>query len=467
MTRESDGALRVGRYALYDIIGSGAMAHVHLGRMGGDAGFSSTVAIKRLRAELVRDPDFVARFLDEARLSARVRHPNVVQTLDVVSEGGELFVVMEYVRGESLARLADAARQQGAPIRPELAATIVGDVLRGLHAAHEATGDDGAPLEIVHRDVSPQNIVVGTDGTTRVLDFGVAKAAVRVAATRDGRVRGKLAYMAPEQLRGKATRASDIYAASIVLWELLSDERLFSGARDTDVIEAALFADIPRPSAARREQGSLASTAVSALDDVVMRGLAREPRDRFATAREMAVALEQAVAPVPREEVAAWVAGLAAEGLRDRARLVERVEALADAPTQVNVRATPERPRPPMRGLRIGRTAAIVAVGAIAALVYALARRDGSAPSAGGDEALPSNDRPLAAASAEGDREGERGGATVDLAARRPDLAPVRARPRTMTAPRSASPARKASPCDPPFSLDDGGRKLYKENCLR
>jgi eukaryotic-like serine/threonine-protein kinase len=184
------------RYVLHDEIASGGMGAVHLARLRGARGFARTVAIKRLHPHVARDPDVLAMFLDEAHLAARVRHPNVVATLDVVAQGDEVFLVMEYVEGESLSRL-----QKTPEIPLAIASAIVCDMLHGLHAAHEAVSERGEPLQIVHRDVSPQNILVGLDGATRVVDFGIAKAASRLQTTRDGVIKGKLRYMAPEQIR--------------------------------------------------------------------------------------------------------------------------------------------------------------------------------------------------------------------------------------------------------------------------
>src|SRR5262249_48804205 len=171
----------------------------------------------------------------EAWLAARIHHPNVVQTLDIVSEGGELFLVMDFVHGETLSRIWRALREADPPsIAPApVTASIVCGGLHGLHAAHEAKDEAGKPLNIVHRDVSPQNVMVGTDGVARLLDFGVAKAAVRLQSTHEGQVKGKIAYMAPEQLdRHEATRSSDIYAAAVLLWEGLAGRRLFEAGTE-------------------------------------------------------------------------------------------------------------------------------------------------------------------------------------------------------------------------------------------
>ena len=218
----------IGRYALYDQIAAGGMATVHFGRLHGPVGFSRLVAVKRLHPEFSRDREFVSMFIDEARHAARVRHPNVVQTLNVVDTEGELFVVMEYVQGESLARLLQAARTAG-PVPIPIACAIMCGVLNGLHAAHEATDTDGEPLGLVHRDVSPQNVLVGVDGIPRVLDFGIALVTSRKRTTGDGKLKGKFGYMAPEHIDGHACRQSDVFATGIVLWEVLTGKRLFGG----------------------------------------------------------------------------------------------------------------------------------------------------------------------------------------------------------------------------------------------
>ncbi len=270
----------VGRYALFDAIASGGMASVHLGRLMGPVGFSRTVAIKRLHETFATDPEFVAMFMDEARLAARIRHPNVVPTLDVVALERELLLVMEYVSGESLSLLLKRARTEKRPTPIPVVVDILIDTLSGLHAAHEATNEKGEPLDIVHRDVSPQNILVGTDGVARLLDFGVAKAVGRMHETRAGQVKGKIRYMAPEQITGKGvTRTADIYAASIVLWEAVTGKRLFTGDTDAEVMFRVLEGKVDPPSRHRPD-------VPRALDEIILRGLSPKPSDRFATAQE-------------------------------------------------------------------------------------------------------------------------------------------------------------------------------------
>jgi serine/threonine-protein kinase len=321
MTASEAAPRIVGRYALFGAIAAGGMASVHLGRLMGPVGFSRTVAVKRLHESFATDPDFVAMFLDEARLAARIRHPNVVPTLDVVAFERELLLVMEYVAGESLSLLLRRVREAKRLAPIPVVADIVVNVLAGLHAAHDATDERGQPLLIVHRDVSPQNILVGTDGVARVLDFGVAKAVGTSHQTREGQVKGKVRYMAPEQIHGRRgiARTVDVYAASIVLWEALTGERMFKAENDVGVMYEVLQGRAEPPSRLRPDVGR-------ALDEVVLRGLAAKPEDRFPTAQAMAAALEAAVAPVPRSAVAAWVrehAGPALEARRARVAFVE------------------------------------------------------------------------------------------------------------------------------------------------
>ncbi len=314
----ADSVRVVGRYALHAELAAGGMSTVHIGRMTAPGGFRRTVAIKRLLPSISREPEFVARFLDEARMAARIQHHNVVSTLDVVRSEGELFLVMEYVQGETLAGLLELAPSRKLPV--DIACAIGGCMLAGLHAAHEARDEEGKPLAIVHRDISPQNVIVGVDGVARLLDFGIATAAGRCHITTDGAIRGKLQYMAPELLSGSAaSRATDIYAASIVMWECLTGKRYLSGATD-----AALIASILMPP--QKGLRSVAPEVPEAVDAVVRRGLSVDPSDRFADAREMALALANASRSAPAPRVGAFVERLAKASLERRARIVASVD---------------------------------------------------------------------------------------------------------------------------------------------
>jgi eukaryotic-like serine/threonine-protein kinase len=310
----------IGRYALFGEIAAGGMATVHYGRLVGPVGFSRTVAIKRLHAQFAKDPEFAAMFLDEARLAARIRHPNVVQTLDVVSLDGELFLVMDYVQGESLVRLLRACATTKQVVPLEVVSGIICGALHGLHSAHEATSEDGQPLGIVHRDVSPQNILVGSDGVPRVLDFGVAKAAGRVQTTREGQLKGKLSYMSPEQIQSESVdRRTDVYAMGVVLWETLTLQRLFAGDGEGAVIKKVL-------AGAREPPSAVAPHVPKSVDEVALRALEEDPDKRFQTAREMALALEAIVPMASATRIADWLERSVGEVLAQRARSVAEIE---------------------------------------------------------------------------------------------------------------------------------------------
>jgi serine/threonine-protein kinase len=375
---------RIGRYAIFDAIASGGMATVHFGRIVGPAGFSRTVAIKRLHPHLATDPSLVAMFLDEARLAARIVHPNVVGILDVVNEGEELFLVMDYVRGDSLSHLLRRAVAAGKPVPPGIVSAIVVGAAHGLHAAHETVDEHGASLQIVHRDVSPQNILVGVDGGPRIVDFGVAKAASRLQSTRDGEVKGKLSYMAPEQLtRQPVDRRADVWALGVVLWELLTGKRLFQSEDALGAVEMVLMAPFDPP--------SKHADVVAAADEACMRALRRNRDERHATALELALELAKAIPPATAIEVGAWVKELAGDTIESRSRRLREIEttklgddgtgvavldrmiAIAESPTVVPATANPPmaaplaETRPPTR-----RRSLVAGAGGLALVFLAL-----------------------------------------------------------------------------------------------
>ncbi len=298
------------------------MATVHLGRLIGPVGFSRTVAIKRLHPQFAKDPEFVSMFLDEARLAARIQHPNVVPTLDVVATGGELFLVMEYVRGESLGQLVRCAAERGERVPARIAAAMISGALQGLHAAHESKDEGGSMLGLVHRDISPQNVLVGVDGTARVLDFGVAKAENKMHATRDGQLKGKILYMSPEQLEDNdIDRTTDIYAMGLVLFEVLCGERMFSGSKDGKAIAKIMRNEVRVPSEV--------VPALQPFDAVVRKATSLATTDRYATAREMASAVERVGGVASPAEVADWVESYAGERINARTRRVAEIESAA------------------------------------------------------------------------------------------------------------------------------------------
>jgi eukaryotic-like serine/threonine-protein kinase len=305
-----------GRYRLGQPIASGGMATVYAAELVGPGGFARKVAIKRMHGHLAGDEEFLAMFMDEARVAACVHHPNVVATHEVVAEGDELFLVMEYIEGASLGQLVGRANKRGETVPLAIALAIGADMARGLHAAHTARGPDGEALEIVHRDVSPQNVLVGLDGRARITDFGVAKARSRLQITGDGVLKGKMSYMAPELLGGAAAaRVTDVYAAGVVLWELCTGRRLFPVSGDA-VIGAVL-------EGAKAPPSRYAPAVPPALDAAVMRALTREPAARFPTAQALATALERVGGAADEDTVRAWVERLSVAPARSSAPELE------------------------------------------------------------------------------------------------------------------------------------------------
>jgi serine/threonine protein kinase len=339
---------------IYGELASGGMATVHLGRLLGPVGFSKTVAIKRLHQHLASEPDFVAMLIDEAKLVSSINHPNVVASLDVVYEDDELLLVMDYIEGETLARLLAPSRHDTTldPPSREIVARVVIDVLSGLNAAHTAKTLGGQPLHIVHRDVSPQNIMVGIDGIARVLDFGIAKAEHRRYTTRPGHIKGKFAYMSPEQIRGHRVDArTDVFAAGVVLWECLTKRRLFRVDGDDQKVDGVLTMPIRPP--------SHFDPAISPeLDEVVLKALARDAAARFGSAAEFAEALRAVVAPASPVEVGRWVTQAAKRAISDRSELLSDLETstinVARGPSVDRFARTAEAPSP-VRSARSAR----------------------------------------------------------------------------------------------------------------
>jgi len=279
----------LGRYECLATIGEGGMARVILARQRGPAGFEKAVVIKVIHPRMSQDQSAVGMLLDEARIAAQINHRNVVQTYELGEAHGTWYIVMEYLHGESLHRILKAAAL-GPGIDPRLSARIVADAAEGLHAAHELVDFSNRHHGIIHRDVSPGNIVVLYDGTVKVVDFGIAKANDRVSTTtQDGQLKGKYAYMSPEQIRNEPLdRRSDVFSLGIVLWEALTLHRLFYATNVAATLMQILEAPRVAPSQIRPEISP-------AIDAVALKALAVDPRDRFQTAGEMRAALEDAI----------------------------------------------------------------------------------------------------------------------------------------------------------------------------
>ncbi len=328
---------RLDRYELLCPIASGGMASVWLAQLRGKRGFEKLFAIKTIKADLTDDATFQEMFLDEARIASGIQHPNVAQILDLGEQDEVLYIVMEWVDGDSLSRILKLGRKRGHAVPIGVALRIVADACEGLHAAHELRDDQGRDLGVVHRDVSPQNLLVSTAGSIKVIDFGIAKATNRHAGdTREGIVKGKVRYMAPEQVNGKSTdRRADVWAMGVCLYELVTGELPFDSKNDVDVVRRLMSDEAP----------PLPGGAVpAAVDQVLARSLVRMRDARFPTAASMHRALEEAIDDIggaaTNEDVAEYVRKAVPELEKQRRATVTKALAEAKARTK-----EPEVPR--------------------------------------------------------------------------------------------------------------------------
>ena len=521
---DSKAPLIIGRYVLGAPIARGGMATIHIARLTGVEGFSRMVAAKRLNPELTEDHEFVAMFLDEARIASKVHHPNVVPVLDVVMTGNELVLVEEYIHGVPLSVLFKEARRRGASVPVPIAVTIVANILAGLEGAHEARDELGQHLEIVHRDVSPQNVMVAVDGTARLLDFGVAKATLSAHITREGTFKGKIAYTAPEQLRGVVSKASDIYATGVILWEALVGRRMHEGATEQMVLSRIMTGELPTISdalaASRQSIPEERWEQLKLLEPMVSIALALEPEDRFTSAAAMEQALVDAIPRVPPIDVAEWMRDLGQAFLAGREKTLANDEAswrrqrggaesgptLDSGPRSsreppmsmsppsrsgVASRPGPRSPLPPMPPPpEAGRTRRLTLFAAAAVLLVTLGvlatvglRRVGEAnepPAPSGIASSPPSPATAPAAAtvptstssvATAAPSATAGDATVAPIRRAPPPPPVYVGRRGSTPSPAVPPptpnttSTTADPCNPPYYFD-GKKKLYKPGCL-
>jgi eukaryotic-like serine/threonine-protein kinase len=357
---------RVGSYELLLPIASGGMATVYLARKRGARGFERDVALKLTHSFLREQPEWTAQLIEEAKLAGRIHHPNVVEVLDVEDDPQGVFLVMPYVEGDTLGGLFKHALSEGAPIPTDIALRVLVDALAGLNAAHEMKDEDGQPLGLVHRDFTPQNILVGIDGVSRLADFGVAKAASRMGGTRTGVVKGKAAYMAPEQVRGQPLdRRADVWAAGVVAWELFAGKRMRLADEDQAVLLLKAVSEAPpRLRTARPD-------VPPAVDEAVATALTLDRARRCPTAHRFSEALVRAwsgvAAPASHAAVAAYVgatSGLAIAKRRERASAI--LQERAAQATESPLVASSDRPSAVV--VKRSRTAPVV-LGAICVVV--------------------------------------------------------------------------------------------------
>lgn len=304
-----------GPYRLGARIAQGGMAEIYLAVKSGLAGFEKLVVIKRILPHFEADKQFVQMFLDEARLAAQLRHPGIVTIVDLRRDQS-FEVVMEYIRGESLAVVVWRQAKKKLRMPPILAAGVIAQVADALHHAHQASDSSGQPLHLVHRDVTPSNIILGYDGQSKLIDFGIAKAAHHLSYTRPGTVKGKFAYSSPEQVRGnQCDGRSDVFALGVVFWELLTGQRLFHADNPAAVVSKVTSEPIERPS-------DLRDDVPPSFDDVVLRALVRDVDKRYQSAAEyrdaVLAALRDLGTSVRREDVAEWMKVALADSLERR-----------------------------------------------------------------------------------------------------------------------------------------------------
>lgn len=438
----------VGSYQPLLELASGGMGVVYVARKTGGAGFERLVALKRVHRHVLADPAYRDMLREEARLLSLVHHANVASVLDVVDADGELSIVLEYIESMSLAALLAASAERGERLPVAVTARIVADALAGLQAAHVALGADGKPLGIIHRDVSPQNVLVGVDGVSRLIDFGIAKASRATTPpleqTDSGVLKGKLRYMSPEQLvQGALDCRSDVYSAGVVLYEAVTGQRLFRpNVDESDALLNQLIGNVAPPT-------ELVPELPAGVEEVVMKALARDRAERFQTAAEFEEALTRAVPVASRSDVARVVESYAGPTVAERrARLRQASQTMpppapAPAPASASASASSvssERtPEPTLRDRRALPIvlAAVAGLGVVAAIgAAALGRRTAERATADGNRARAEEAAAAAPASnaapvASGDE-----AATTSDAGATPEAAQGAA-PRPRTAPRT------------------------------
>jgi serine/threonine protein kinase len=370
----ASSAVRFGKYTLIAKLDTGGMAEIFFARFEGVAGFEKPVVIKRILPELAEEERFVTMFLNEARLAARITHPNVCQVYDLGRIEGRYFMALEYLDGVPLTSLVRLVRTAPAAGELRLVAGLFLQACEGLHHAHEQRDFEGRPINLIHRDISPQNLFVTVDGIVKVLDFGVAKARTVSAKAISGNLKGKYAYMAPEQLRGQALdRRADIFALGVVLFAMLTGKHLFR--RESELLTFKAITEEP----IMRAQ-ELRADLPREIDEAIVRALSRDREVRFPTARAFGEAVVRAVAPMggplSAPEISEHVRTLCGREIADRRTAISRgtafVERGGDRMKTVPSRPSIVDPIPSRWRLGSGLLIGLIALGVVAILVAAV-----------------------------------------------------------------------------------------------
>ncbi len=354
---------RLGKYQLLRRLATGGMAELFLARAAGVHGFEKLVVLKRILPQHRENDEFIRMFLSEARLAATLHHPNIVQVYDIGEDNGTCFFTMEWVQGQDLRKLVRASRKASAAIPIEHILHIVIGIAAGLDHAHDKRANDGSHLGIVHRDVSPSNVLVTYDGAVKIVDFGIAKAASAQSSTVAGTLKGKIPYMSPEQCRGQnVDRRSDVFSIGTLLWEMTTGSRLFAGDNEIAILNRVAAGDVPTPSSVRPDYPR-------ELERIVMRALQADPATRYQNAMDLQIDLEdfarEARLPVSPARMAKFMRELFAEEIDQAAvqlqldqlessapltqpqgqagdrTVVETSHDLVDVPSELHARATP------------------------------------------------------------------------------------------------------------------------------
>ncbi|HEX2730897.1 MAG TPA: serine/threonine-protein kinase [Polyangiaceae bacterium] len=480
----------IGRYRVLGELGQGGTATVFLALASGPAGFNKLVVLKKMKPQFASESGFAEMFLTEARLAARLNHPNIVQTNEVFEHDALPVLVMEYLEGKSFADI-NAASSPGCPFSLWHSLTVISEALSGLHYSHELNDYEGKALELVHRDVTPHNIFVTYDGQVKILDFGIAKLKDSNVNTETGVVKGKLRYIPPEQIVGEAVdRRADIYAVGVMLWEIAAGEKLWRGLSDAAVMNRVINERIPRPS----EKNPRVDPSFEA---IIMRALSADPKERHQSALELQKDVDllresAGGSQQPRRLMVAMDAMFGADRAKTRklveGRVAEIVAADGSSPTSPTLKAYAAR-----KAVEVEANAqssfwlwpgALALMAATAAFVWWLADRQaasrelpalrpaqsGASEQAAGRQAAPASPTPAAspprsdsAVAVEAPKSSVVNNAGPGLGAEPPAALPSR-KTRPTSSSNTKSPA--AVDCDPPFEFDVRGVKHFKRACL-